>query len=292
MGPLALELVVDADEVGGSGDTDIDFGPGLGRDDVGVRASVDGSYVDGQATLEVGAGFDGGDLAGQLGDGGVALLEVDAAVGRDSCNVDAIIGDSLARGLVGSVESLCRFEDVDGFATSGGFFEPVAGGVTAGFFVAGEKQDDGAVWEAFGFQDFDGGEGHGDSGFHIEHAGAAGAAFFDFEGHLGKRAERPYGVEMAEEEDGFFGAALGVAETGFEDVSRMGLTMAADGGSEAGGGLSGEVYAAVEGGLFSGFFSAGGLKFDKSLEEVEKRFFAAPRCPQEAFWTVSYCLFS
>src|SRR6185312_14990312 len=102
------------------------------------------------AALEVGEGLDGSDLAGHFGDGGVALLEVNAAVGGDSGDVDAIIGDSLAGGFVSTVETLRGFEDVDGLAAGRGFFEQVAGGVAAGFLVAGEQQDDRVVWEVFG----------------------------------------------------------------------------------------------------------------------------------------------
>ena len=116
-------------------------------------------------------------------------------------------------------------------------------------------------------------EGHGHSGLHVEHAGSPGAAFFDPEGHLGERAERPDCVEVAEQQDGLFAAAPRAGgKAGFDRAA----TMPANGRAETGGGLSGEVEAAVESGFFGGIFGRGGLKFDKGLKHSEKRFFAFP----------------
>jgi len=122
--------------------------------------------------------------------------------------------------------------------------------------------------EAFGAEQLERGEGHGYSGLHVEDAGAPGAALFDSEGHLGQRAKRPDGVEMAEQKDGLFAPTAG-GEAGFENVSGAAATMSANGCAEAGGSLRGEVEATVNGSLFVG----GGLKFDKGLKEPEKGFF-------------------
>ena len=97
-------------------------------------------------------------------------------------------------------------------------------------------------------QGFQGGEGHEDSGLHVEYAGAVETAFALLVGHVGQGAEGPDGVEVAEQEDGFAGVVSRKnvrKEVELEDVSVGGLGVAGDDGiqwrGEGGEGVCGGV---------------------------------------------------
>jgi hypothetical protein len=152
-----------------------------------------------------------------------------------------------------------------------------AGYGAADLFVRIEEQDD-LTLEEIGFgKHFDGGEGDGDAGFHVEDAGAEEAAFGDAPGHGAEGAKGPDGIEVAEQKEregeGRFGGRLGSrTEAGFEDVSALALAVEFDAATEGAGPVSGKGHAAVDGGLVH----RGGLGFDKSAEELkEGRLFAA-----------------
>jgi hypothetical protein len=140
------------------------------------------------------------DNASHFADGAGSFFKVDAGVGGDAGDVDAPVAGAFAGGFVG--QALGWFEDVDGGTFGGQRLGDGAGDGAAYFLVAVEEQDD-FVLEKAGFgEHFDGGEGHGDAGFHVEGAGTPEAAFGDAAGHGFEGAEGPDGVEMTEEEDG------------------------------------------------------------------------------------------
>ena len=227
----AAEEAVDVGGVGGFGDADVDLGGGVGGDDVGAGSAGDDAAVDGELSAEVGEAGDGLDEPGEFEDGGVAVVEVDTAMGSDSGHVECVLADTFAGGLVG--ESLGGLEDEDG---GGGAGEALGDGTGDGaadlFFTVEQKGDGAGDFELL--EGADGGEGHDDAGFHVEDSGAGVAAVVVGPGHGGEGTEGPDGVEMAEEEDGFAGGAGG-AEAEFEDVAEEFLGVAFDAAAEFAG---------------------------------------------------------
>jgi len=104
-------------------------------------------------------------------------------------------------------------------------------------------------------------KGHDDAGLHVEDAGTEDFAVGFAPGHFGERAERPDGVQMAEEQDaGAFGA--GGAETELEDIAVLFLAMAFYGRAEVCGPGCDEIVRAVDCSLVF----AGGFDFDQLAE--------------------------
>ena len=184
-----------------AGDADVDFGPGMGGNDVGFCAAAGDAHADGEAALEIGPAADFLDDAGEFADGVRAFFEVDSGVGGNARDVDAPIADALAGRFVG--EALRGLEDVDGGALFGDGFGDGAPGRAADLLVAGEEEDDFALEQARGLgEQLEGGERHGDAGLHVEGSGAPEAATAELAGHGLERAEGPNGVEVTEEQDG------------------------------------------------------------------------------------------
>lgn len=132
----------DVGGIGGFGDADIDFGVGVGGDDVGTGAAGDDSAVDGEVALGAGEGGDGLDEFCEFEDGGVAALKVDTAVGAYSCDLDVVVADAFAGGLVG--EALGGFEDEDGGGLSGEALGDGTGDGAAYLLFAVEEEGYGA----------------------------------------------------------------------------------------------------------------------------------------------------
>ncbi len=97
----AAEEAVDVGGVAGFGDADVDLGGGLGGDYIGAGSAGDDPDVDGEFSAEVGEAGDGLDEPGEFEDGGVAVVEVDTAVGGDSGDVEGVLADAFAGGFVG-----------------------------------------------------------------------------------------------------------------------------------------------------------------------------------------------
>jgi hypothetical protein len=107
-------------------------------------------------------------------------------------------------------------------------------------------------------QVLDGGEGHADSSFHVEDAGTPYSFLIDAKGHGLEGAQRPDGIEMAEQQDGLRAPAA-FPEADFEVVSAVELAVSADATVQSfgvGGGL-------VDAAIYGGFFVARRLNFDK-----------------------------
>ena len=115
------EFALDARAVGGAGDADVHFGPGMGGNDVGFCAAAGDADADGEAALEIGPAADFLDDAGEFADGVCAFFKVDAGVSGDARDVNAPIADALARRFVG--EALRGLEDVDGGTLFGDGFD-------------------------------------------------------------------------------------------------------------------------------------------------------------------------
>ena len=167
------EALFDTHAIGGATDADVDFGPGFGGDDVGFCPAADDADVDGGAAGKVGPGADFFGLPGEFQDGGSALGKVDAGMGGASVDGETPVAGAFAGGLVG--EALGGLEDVNSLALLGERFGDGARDGAADLFFAVEEEDNFAV-DAARFEDeFEGGEGHGDAGFHVEGAGAVEA---------------------------------------------------------------------------------------------------------------------
>ena len=80
-------------------------------------------------------------------------------------------------------------------------------------------------------------------------------------GHGGEGAERPDGVQVAEEKDGFASGAGG-AEAELEDISEVFLFVSFDASAE----LASPAFDEGSGGVEGGFVLAGGLLLDKGME--------------------------
>ena len=117
-------------------------------------------------------------------------------MGRDSFDLNAPVSGTFAGGLVG--EALSWLENIDGGTFGGELLGDGARDWAAYLFIGIEKQNDLALKEAGLGEHFDGSEGHGNAGFHVENAGAAKPAIGDAPGHGAEGADRPDCVEMAE----------------------------------------------------------------------------------------------
>ena len=195
----------------------------------------------------------------------------------DAFHVNLPIAGALARGFVG--QPLRRFEHVDRGALPGELFDDGPRSGTANLFVAVEQDDDLAAQQVSFGEQLDCGCGHGDAALHVEASGTPQAAFAQAAGHGFERAERPHGVEMAEEEDGLRTNPRRTprAEAGFENVAVARLTMELDAAAELLEVRGGEGDAGVNGGLCVG----GRLGSHEPAGEVEERALFAPRPGQQ-----------
>ena len=259
----AAEEAGDAGGVAGAGDADVDLGPGVLGDDVGAGAAADDTGVYGEAGLRVGEGGDLLEQAREFEDGGVAAVEVEAGVGGDAADLEAVVADAFAGGLAG--EALRGLEDEDGGGLSGEALGDGAGDRAADLFVGVEEEGDGAA-ETDVAEDADGGEGHRDAGLHVEDAGAVDSGVFAAglaPGHGFEGAERPDGVEVAEEEDWFVLCAGAGAEAELEDVAEVLLFVLPGAPAEGFGLATDEGGGSVDGGLGV----ARGLDLDQLAKE-------------------------
>ena len=248
-GSEAAEEAVDVSGVGGAGDTDVDFGVGFCGDYVGACAALEDADVDGELAGGVGEIGDGFDEAGELANGGVAAGEVDAAMGAYASDVELVVADTFAGGLVG--EALGGFEDEDGGGGEGEALGDGAGDGAADLFFGVEKEGNGAV-DSIGLKCADGGEGHEDAGFHVEDAGAVQGVGGFVPRHGGEGSEGPNGVEMAEEKVGFAGRFLRT-KAEFVDVAVEFLAVDFDAATDREGERGGEFHSGVDGvGVFAG----------------------------------------
>src|SRR5258708_291598 len=127
----------------GTPSADVDVGVGVLGDDIGAGSAGDDAGIDGAADAQIREPRDCLQQPREFEDRGVAALEVDAAVRRDSGDVQVVIADAFAGGLAG--EALRGFEDED----CGGLQrEPLgdgAGNVASDLFVAIQQDRDRAA---------------------------------------------------------------------------------------------------------------------------------------------------
>ena len=220
------EFALDARAVGLAGDAHVDFSPGMGGNDIHFGAAAGHAHADSEAALQVGPTADGLNDGGQLKKRVGAFLEVDACMSGDSADANTPVAGTLARCFQG--ESLGGLKDEDGSALLRELFSDGAGDGAADFLVGIEQENDFFLERASFGEHFEGGEGHGDAGFHVESSGTVETAAGQHAGHGLESAEGPDGVEMAEEKDAVFGVGRFGSEAGFEHVAEGALPVKLD----------------------------------------------------------------
>ena len=210
---------------------------------------------------------------GQFAQRAGAFFKVDAGMRGNALDVDAPVARALARGLAG--QALRWFEHQYGRAVLRQPFGDGTRNRAADLFFAVEQQDDFAV-EKIGFgEHFDGREGHGDSGLHVQRAGTPQASVAHAAGHGLERAHRPHGIDMPQQQDGAVSFAAR-SEADLDHVAECALPMQFD--AAARGHSPGRDQRSA--GIHRSLVIGGRLGADQRLDQSKKRGLLAAR-PRE-----------